>query len=310
MSLRDSLILLLLGAIWGGSFLFLRVAAPEFGPLALIEVRLLVSAGMLFAALAWRRQLGGLAGHGRRFFVVAVTNSAVPFVLFAFAALSLSAGFSAVLNATTPLFGALLGLLVLGDHLAPSRLLGLGLGFVGVVGLVFGRLATPRSGWAIAAGLLGASLYAIAIHYTRRRFAGTPPLVIAAGSQLAAALLLLVPALLALPAKMPSAKAWLATLALGILCTGIAQILFFRLLARIGPMRAMLVTYLTPLFGVLWGWLFLAEPLSLEMVVGSAVILLGTALSSGVLASAQPAATQPTEALLPTPAAPAAKGLP
>ena len=284
MNRRDLIDMLLLGAIWGSSFLFMRIAAPEFGPIPLIAVRVAVAA-MFLSMVLWRRGgLWELRGSVAPLSVVGAINSAVPFSLFAFATLSLTAGFAAVLNATAPLFGALVAYLWFRESLAPTRVAGLLLGFTGVLILVWGRLSLDGDLIAILAGLLAGLLYGIAAHYTKRRLAGTPPLVIAAGSQIAAAALLLAPAVYFWPARTPSVSAWLFAVVLGILCTGLAYVLYFRLIARAGASKAIAVAYLIPVFGMTWGLLLLKEAISLNMIVGCAVILLGVGLATGGIA--------------------------
>lgn len=285
MSRRDRLELLVLAAIWGASFLFMRVAAPELGPLALIEIRVAIAALFLAGALAAKGGFGSLKGRAVPLAFVGVLNSALPFSLFAFAALSLPAGYNSVLNATVPLFGALVAYLWLREATSPRKLVGLAIGFAGVVLLVWSKLTLDGSRAAVLAGLAAALAYGIAAHYTKRRLAGVEPLAIAAGSQIAASVLLLPFALATWPEVAPSRAAWLATLVLGVVCTGVAYILYFRLIAHVGPARAILVTYLIPVFGLLWGALFLDERITLPTVLGCAVIFMGTATVSGAPAT-------------------------
>lgn len=278
MSTRDRVELVLLGAIWGSSFLFMRVAAPEFGPLALIAVRVAVAAVFLTAVLAWRGQAAGLRGNMRELTLIGTINSAVPFSLFAFATLSLSAGFSSVLNATAPLFAAAVGLLWLRERLSLRQNLGLALGFAGVVVLVSSKLSLAGDRLAVLAGLAAAVCYGIAAHYTKRRLARLKPLAIAAGSQIGASLVLLPFAVLTWPEAAPSTRSIVYAIVLGVVCTGLAYVLYFRLLERIGTARSMTVTYLVPLFGMLWGFLFLGEPVTLRMLLGGGVVLAGVTL--------------------------------
>jgi len=259
-----------LGAIWGGSFLFMRVAAPEFGPVPLIAARVTVAACFLVAVLAARGRLRQLADHGGPLLVIGALNAAFPFSLFAYAVLWITAGLASVLNATVPLFGALVAYVWLGEKLGSRRVLGLVIGFVGVIVLVSDRLRSARgSGLAVLAGLSAAALYGIGANYTKRKLADVDPLVTATGSQVAATLILLLPAVLFWPPANPSAQSWSSALVLGVLCTGIAFILFYRLIARLGPAKAVTVTYLIPAFGVLWGFLFLKEPISARMLGGA-----------------------------------------
>jgi drug/metabolite transporter (DMT)-like permease len=293
---RDMLELLLLAAIWGSSFLFMRIAAPEFGPVPLIFIRVSIAMVFLLIVLGWRGELAGLKGHSTHFTAVGILNSAVPFCLFAFATLSLTAGFTSVLNASVPLFGALVAYFWLGDKLTLARIVGLLIGFLGVTVLVWGKISfkADGSGWAIVAGLLASLSYGVAANYTKRHLSGVHPFANATGSQIAATILLLPLAVMYWPETMPSAKSWFSVLVLGIACTGIAYILFFRLIANVGPAKAVAVTYLLPVFGMVWGLLFLDEAITSNMIAGCLVILLGTALATGILKAPNKAVTSET----------------
>ncbi|NQD36721.1 DMT family transporter [Permianibacter sp. IMCC34836] len=282
---RDLIELLVLAAIWGSSFLFMRVAAPEFGPVPLIFIRVGIAMVFLLAILSWQGGLASLRGKTGHFALVGAINSAIPFSLFAFATLSLTAGFTAVLNASVPLFGALVAYFWLADKLSLPRIVGLIVGFLGVLVLVWGKISFKDngSGWAVVAALVASLSYGISANYTKRFLTGVSPLAIATGSQIAATILLLPLAALYWPDSMPSAKSWFSVLALGIACTGIAYILFFRLIAHVGPLKAVAVTYLLPVFGMLWGTLFLSESVTSNMILGCLVILLGVALAAGIL---------------------------
>lgn len=289
MKRRDMGDLLLLAALWGASFLFLRLGAAEFGPAPLAFVRC-AGASLLLLPLLWMRGQGAaLRQHWRILLLVGLINSALPFLLFALAALSLSAALLSIFNATTPIWGALIAWLWLGDPLQRSRVLGLVIGVAGVVGLAWGK-ADLRPGahgvspaLAIAACVAGTLFYGLAANVTRRHLAGVPAMALAAGSQLSSALALAVPAALWWPAVSPSAGAWASAAALALLCTGLAYVLFFRLIAHAGAANAISVTLLIPAFAMLWGWLLLAERPTPAMLAGCAVILLGTALSAGLL---------------------------
>jgi drug/metabolite transporter (DMT)-like permease len=289
MRLRDATELLSLAAVWGGSFLFMRMGAGEFGPVALAAVRVSGASLLLVPLLGLRGQAGELRRHWRPIFVVGVVNSALPFLCFSYAALSITAGLSSIFNATAPLFGAIVAWWWLNDRLTPLRILGLAIGFAGVLALAWSNVNGAAgfkpggSGWAIVACLVGSTLYGVAANYTKRKLAGVAPLAVATGSQLAASLFLAIPAALFWPAVMPSPKAWLALAALAIACTGLAYLLYFRLIAHIGPASAIAVTYLVPPFAVLWGGVFLGEAITLAMAAGCAVILLGTGLATGML---------------------------
>ncbi len=278
--------LVTLAAIWGASFLFMRLGAGEFGPVALAAVRVSGATLVLLPLLAARGQVGELRRHWRTIFVVGALNSALPFLCFSYAALSISAGLSSIFNASTPLWGALIAWAWLRERPTLARTLGLAIGFAGVVGLAWEKASFKPggSGWAILACLVAAMLYGLSANYTKKRLHGVPPLALATGSQLSAAVLLALPALWWWPATLPSPRAWAMVGLLALLCTGIAYLLFFRLIAHVGATNAISVTFLIPAFAVLWGWVFLAEPLTPAMAAGCAVILLGTALATGVLA--------------------------
>lgn len=286
MKTNDLAELVALAAIWGASFLFMRLGASEFGPVALAAVRVAGAALVLMPLLHWRGQMGELRRHWRAIFVVGVTNSALPFLFFSYAALAISAGLSSIFNASAPLWGALVAWCWLRERPTLPRTLGLAIGFAGVVGLAWEKASFKPggSGWAIVACLAAALCYGFSANYTKKRLQGVAPMAVAAGSQFAAALLLALPALWWWPAALPSAHAWAMVALLALLCTGLAYLLYFRLIAHVGAANAIAVTFLIPAFAVLWGWLFLAEALTPAMAIGCAVILLGTALATGVLA--------------------------
>lgn len=289
MNRRQMLDLMLLAALWGGSFLFMRVAAPAFGPVALAGVRVTGACLVLVPLLALRGQGPALRRHWKPVLFVGVTNSALPFLCFAFAALYIGAGLSSVFNAATPLFGAAIAWMWLHDRPSASRIAGLAIGFAGVLGLAWAKTGLrfdadgDGTARAVLACLLATLSYAFSASFSRRHLEGVPPLASAAGSQLGAALLLAVPTLWSWPATMPGTAAWVNLALLSVLSTGIAYVLFFRLIAGIGPAKAITVTYLIPGFAIAWGALFLGEPVTPAMLIGCAVILAGTALATGVL---------------------------
>ncbi len=291
MKIVDVATLFFLAGLWGASYLFMRIGAGEFGALAMAGARAAGAALLLLPLLAARRD-GGLAAlrqHWKPIALVGITNSALPFVLFGFAALSINASLSAIFNAATPLYAALLGLLWLRESISAQRGLGLAVGFAGVLWLVWDSASfkagadTVASGWAVLACLAATLLYAFSAHYSKQRLAEVPPLAIASGSQLVSAIVLAVPAFLYWPAANPSPRAWLSLLALTVACTALAYVLFFRLIAKVGASRTMTVPFLVPAFGVLWGVLFLGEAFSLQMAIGSGLIVLGTALTTGLV---------------------------
>ncbi|KVE36653.1 DMT family transporter [Burkholderia sp. TSV86] len=296
MNFKNALLLIVLAALWGASFLFIRVGVAEFGVAPLMALRVAIGALFLIALSLPRyrpRELAAaLRKHAGPLFVVGVLNSGAPFCLFAFAELTLSAGVTSVINATAPLWGALVAYLWLKEALPLPRALGLVIGFAGVLTLVWDQVfsahgsdqAAPATVALAAAAALGATLlYGIAANYTKRKLTGVDPLISATGSMISSTLLLVPFALATWPAAPVSAHAWEAVLALGIACTGIAYFIFFYLIAHVGPARAITVTFVIPVFGILWGALFLGEHVSTGMIEGGAIVLLGTALATGVI---------------------------
>ncbi len=293
MRLIDIFQLVLLAAFWGGSFLFLRIAAPVLGPVWLIEVRVLF-AGLILLLFAARQ---GLLTTIRRNFVplliVGAINSGIPFLLFAFASLSLPAGFSSILNATTPLFGTIVAAIWLKEKLTASRMIGFVLGFAGVVILVGWKTFAVTQSFvnAVVAAMIAAFLYALAATYTRKYLCGVPPLAmrkpppsaIATGSLLSAAILIapLIPFFI--PTRTPTITVILSVIALSLFSTAFSYILYFRLINNIGSTKTLTVTYLSPGFAMLWSQLILKEPITQSMIVGCSFILLGTATANDLL---------------------------
>ncbi|MBT9490757.1 MAG: DMT family transporter [Paucibacter sp.] len=292
MKTADLAELTLLAAIWGASFLFMRLGAHEFGPVAMAALRVGGASLMLLPLLAARQGLAELGREWKPLAVIGLLNSALPFALFSYAALSISAGLSSIINATTPLWGALIAWVWLSQRLDRLRIVGLALGFAGVLYLAWDKAslkpgADHSAVWALLACLAATFCYGLAANFSKRYTAHIAPLAVATGSQCYAALMLAAPAVLFWPAAAPSAQAWAAVTALALLCSAVAYILFFRLMSRIGPTNTIAVTFLIPVFAVLWGYLFLGEVFTLKMAAGCAVVLLGTALALGLLRRAR-----------------------
>jgi drug/metabolite transporter (DMT)-like permease len=287
--------LLVLAALWGGSFLFIRIGVTDFGVGPLMALRVGIGALFLLIVLVTRKSAGDafvtMRSRAWPLLVVGILNSAAPFSLFAFAELTLSAGVTSVINATTPLWGAIVAFLWLKDRLSPLRVAGLAIGFAGVLILVWNQIVV-RQGSGVsatttalaAAAALGATLfYGVAASYTKRHLTGVDSLTIAAGTMTCATVVLLPFAVYWWPAAPVSLHAWGSVIALGVGCTGIAYMLFFHLIEVAGPARTITVTFVIPIFGILWGAIFLAESVSPGMIKACAIILVGTALATGVV---------------------------
>jgi drug/metabolite transporter (DMT)-like permease len=279
----------LLAAIWGASFLFTRLSVGEFGAVPTAGVRVAIAALFLLPLLVARGQLHALRTHWKKIFFLGLLNSGIPFALYAYALLSISTGLSSLLNATVPLFGALVAWLLLKDRPHGMKIVGLLIGFVGVAMLASGKASfKPNAsglvtGWAVMACLGACLCYGLAASFAKRYLSGQPSLVIATGSQLGASLGLAVPTFLFWPSQAPSVTAWLALLTVGVLCTGVAYVMYFRLIDKVGAAGALTVTFLIPVFAVVYGVLFLGESVTAWMLVCGTVILFGTSLSMGML---------------------------
>ncbi|MGH8166310.1 MAG: DMT family transporter [Woeseiaceae bacterium] len=270
--------LTLLGAIWGASFLFMRVAANDFGPVPLVEVRLALGAMVLLPFL-WRARASFPLALWPKLALIGAINSAVPFILFAWAAQRAPAGVGAIANAMTVLFTALVGFLFFGQKIRIRQAVALLAGFAGVVVLASGKIAGMSIGWATAAGAAASFLYGIGINLVRRHLTGLPAAAVAAATLGVSAVLTLPLALATWPTQAIPASSWLSAAALGVLCTGVAFVMYYRLIARIGANRASTVTYLIPVFGVGWAWWLLGEPVTWSMAIAGAIILASVAIS-------------------------------
>jgi drug/metabolite transporter (DMT)-like permease len=274
--------LLSLAAIWGGSFLFMRVAAPVLGPTLLIAYRVALAAIFLGVIAVAQRRAIGTTTHWRHYLILGAANSALPFLLFAFAAQTLSASLLSILNATAPIFAAAIASLARRAPPAPRVALGLVLGVAGVVVLASfdAVMLRPGAGVALLAGL-GASLsYGIASTYAKSA-PNVDAFANALGS-MCAATLLVAPAAPFFPAHAAAGGEVIgAVLGLGVICSGVAYLLYFRLIADLGPASALTVTFLIPVFGVLWGRVFLGEPIGVHTLAGSLIVVVGTALVTG-----------------------------
>lgn len=275
----------LLAALWGASFLFMRLGAADFGPWATAGLRVTLASLVLLPLLVFSGQLPALRERAGAILFVGLLNSGIPFALFAYAVLHITTGLTSILNATVPLFGAVVAWLWLGEKPGRSRALGLVIGFVGVALLSWGKASFKPggTGWAVVACLVATLCYGLAASYTKRHLMGVHPLATATGSQIGAALGLAVPTVWFWPDHTPGASAWLGVLALAVLCTAVAYILYFRLIEKAGPSKALTVTFMIPLFALFYGAVFLGEAITGWMVGCGLVILCGIALATGLV---------------------------
>ena len=270
--------LTLLGAIWGGSFLFMRVAAADFGPFALVEVRLALGALVLLPFL-WRARSQFTPALWLHLTWISAINSAIPFILFAWGAERAPAGIGAITNSMAVMFAALIAFIFYGEKIGTLRAVGLLAGFVGVVVLASGKTAGASVAPAALAGTTAAFLYGIGVNVIRRHLKGIPASAVAAATLITASLLVSPLAIYTWPSHAIPVMSWVSAILLGVLCTGTAFAVYYRLILRIGGPLASTVTYLVPLFGVIWAWLALGEAPTLSMAASAVLILGGVAMS-------------------------------
>ncbi len=283
-SIRDYAELLLLSAIWGFSFLFLRVASPELGPVFLVEMRVSSALIVMLPLLLWKGKWGEFKQHWKMVCVIGLSNMAIPFCFFAYAALSAGAGLLSIINATVPFFTALLGFLIFSQRLPWLGVAGMAVGFSGVVVLAVDPDALGTgSVWAVPAALFACSLYGLALNLVAYKMQSISGITITTGSLLISSIVLLPFAVTNVPESLPGIEVWFSVLTLGILCTGLAYLMFYRLVTRIGSSQAIMTTYLVPIFSIFWGNLFLAESITLFTIIGCMLVLLGVGMTTGRL---------------------------
>jgi drug/metabolite transporter (DMT)-like permease len=282
LKLTSLLQLFTLAALWGASFLFIKLAVPHFGPIPLTGARSVVAAVTLLPLLLLSGKWAELREHWPHIMVIGLISTAAPATMLSISTEYTSAGFASILNALTPLFSALIAWLWLKEELTLPVVAGITLGFIGVMVMVFDR-ETITSNFVllpIIAGVTGTFLYGLTGNYSRRFAQHVSPIVITAGCQLFSTLFMVPLALLLWPAASIPMQGWIYAVILGVFCTGVAFILFFKLLETVGVVRTVIVTYLVPVFAMLWGTLFLDETITLKMMIGAGLILAGVGLST------------------------------
>lgn len=285
MRFTDLLILLILAAIWGASFLFMRISAPEFGPIPLIAFRMSI-AGLVLTPVFFKKEARLIARrYWLQLLISGIFGSGLSFILISYATLTLTAGFTSLMNSSVPIFSAILTASLLGERLRRPQIIGLILGILGTVILVWGKLDFRQNGhgWPIIACLTSCFFYGFGATWAKSKLHAIPPLIASAGSLSGAALILIPIALTSLPETNPSLLSWLSALALALICTALAFILFFRLIRHSSATVATSVTFLIPFFAIFWGGLFLDEKITPNMIAGLIVSLLGTALITEIL---------------------------
>ena len=277
----DVLLLLALSASWGSSFIFMRHLAPLIGPVATADMRMFLAGVFLALFFLVTRFRPGWRQNWKHFLLIGLLNSAIPFVLYSAAALYLPASMEAIFNSMSPMFGAIFGAIWLDERLTVRKIAGLLLGIGGVVVMSsFGRLpgGLPTA-LAILACIIAPMCYGLAGVYIKRKASGAKPMAIAGGSQLIGGLALMPFVFISPPAASAiTPRIALIVIAFALLCSAVGYIIYYRLIADVGPTRALTVTFLIPVFAMLWGSLFLGEVVTWSMGLGAAIILAGTYL--------------------------------
>src|ERR687897_1657533 len=281
---RDFAGLILLGALWGGSFLFIRVAVPALGPFLLVELRVGLAAAALFLYALAVGSMPKIRNRWKSFLVLGFFNAAVPFSLISASEIPLTASLAAILNSTTVMFTVVVAAVWMGDALTMRKVAGVVLGVLGVTVLV--GWDPIAMNWVVVlsvGAMLAASLsYALGAVYAKRTFAGSPPLAIAIGQLTAASMLILPLAAVSVPDERPSTIVVLSILGLALPSTALAYMLYFRLISNVGPTSTSTVTLLVPLFGLVFGVLLLDEPVGLGTLAGLILILSSVTLITGL----------------------------
>ena len=280
----DLLLLVALATVWGASYFFIRVAVPAFGPAALVALRVVIGGLLLWGVATALRRPIVVRRHLPRLAILGLLNAALPYLLISAAELHLTASFAAILGATVPLFAAVMAARLLGERLNASRIGGLVLGVVGVAVMVgWGPMALDGATvLSVLAMLVASASYASSGIYTKLKLKGVSTYSLAFGQQLGALVWLAIPGALLVPRTAPSSAAVGSLLALGLLSTGVAYLMFFELLERVGPTKTTTVTYLIPIVGMLAGAVMLGEPLTGGMLVGLVLVLASVLLVNEV----------------------------
>jgi drug/metabolite transporter (DMT)-like permease len=285
MKRTDAVLLLLLSAIWGASFLFMRVASPEFGPVPLVFIRMSVATLVVFPFLLNTKFRQTVFKNIKLLAILGLLNHVIPFTLLSFSTLRLEAGFTSLINATTPMFTAMVGAMWFVTPINRQQVLGLLVAFFGVFVLSADKLSFTNQGpgWAILAGLVATFCYGLSVNFSKKKLNHLSASEITVGSMMASSVILLLPSLFLWPEQSPSMNAWISALLLAVVCTAVAFLLFFRVLASSGAIASSTVTFLVPLFAITWGIFLLNEEFTIRLLVGMTITLLGTAITTQLL---------------------------
>jgi len=281
--------LFLLAALWGGSFIFMRISIADFGPLFLIEARTVISAVFLLGVTVFTGKTQPMLDNWKPITMLGFITVVLPFLCLGYAVQTLPAGALTVINATVPLFGALVAWVWLNESLTRGRILGLVIGFVGIIVLMADKLsfAQDGQGWIVVLALGGPFFYGFGACYLTKYLKGVEPVSCATGAMVAAGFMLAPFAIYTWPTTPISPLSWASVAALAIFCSGIAYVIFYNLVARIGASKSLTATFLAPPFGVFWGVVLLDEALTINIVLGTTIVLAGTLLATGFIGSSK-----------------------
>jgi drug/metabolite transporter (DMT)-like permease len=287
MKLSDTLLLILLAAIWGSSFIFMRATAADFGPVVLITLRIGIAAFCLLGFLFVKQRLQEFLQNWKSLFIIGLFNSALPFLFLAYASLSLNAGIMSIINALTPVFTALIAHLWLKDKMTKLQLLGMLIAMLGIVFLVWDKMNWNAVSWLpIGAAVMTTVTYGVAANSTKKYLKHVSPMTASVGTLFFATFFMLLLSVFFLPdfSTIPTLS-WVYAITLGVLCTALAYLLFFRLIQQVGPAKAVSVTFIIPIFSFLWAYLLLGEVVTPRMWIATVIILFGTGLVTGIIHS-------------------------
>ena len=274
MELKYWVILTFLGAIWGSAFIFIKIAAPEFGAIGLVQMRLLIASSVFVPILLRKKYIQLLSFTWKHSLVLAITNNAIPFTLFSFGSFGADSNILAILNATTAFNTMIIAFFWLNEKVTPKQIFGLILGFVGVIILVNPESSSTSIFSAILC-LLGAACYSFSTVFIQKYSQSSDKLVLIGWSIVFSAFIMIPLTLLNLPTELPSFKAFTAAAWLGSISTGLAFFGYVYLIEKIGAVKTSTVAYFLPIFGIIWGAIFLGEIITFGILLGCGTILIG-----------------------------------
>ena len=279
MEFRYWFLLTCLGALWGSAFMFIKIGTPDFGPIALVNSRLIIASFIFLPILLRKKYLPLLKPIWKHALVISISNNVIPFTLFSYASLGANSNILAILNATTAFNTMIIAYLWLGEKVSIKQIFGLALGFLGVLILV-----NPQSAEATLIAslscLIASVFYSFSAVFIQKNAAKTNKLVLIGWSLVFSSIIMMPMSYFYLPTKLPSLEATLAVIWLGAISTGFAFLGWVRLIEKIGAVKTSTVAYFLPIFGIIWGNIFLDEIISTTIIVGCLVILVGIFLAT------------------------------